>query len=223
MNKLTQVSQVLYEREILEKNKEIAALKKKLAYLETPIKKYENFTEWEQNKYAAFKIIEKSLAESIISNYDEFKIMLQNKSSPHILSDNQHYIIKNAIQNALLIMSQNPDWSDKKATELIIEIQAMLSGYKTICILKESSNNLKVRTEIARMIQQFIKYQFERANTTFPFSNLIINNSNSIYNSRWSLSPEGLFIEMAEFKCLLCKNYCNLTEISPDLICSDCQ
>lgn len=219
MDKLIQVSQVLFEREIIEKNKEIAALKNKLALLEIPAIIYNSFTDWEQKKYTAFKIIEKSLAESIICNYDEFKIMLQNIPSIHVLTNNQYFMIKNAILKALQIMSNNINWSDKKANDLTVEIQAMLSGYKIIHILKESSNNLKIRTEIARMVQQFIKYQFERANDSFAFSNIIINNSNSIYNSRWSPSTEGLFIEMARFKCRQCDKICKFSEITSDFIC----
>lgn len=214
MNKLIQVSQILYEREIVEKNKEIAILKHKLKELETPTVIHESFSDWEQKKYSAFKMIEKSISQAITDNHNEFKIMLQNKTMLQILTGNQELIITTAIKNALIIMTSNATWSHKKANDLIVQIQAFLSGYKITHSMNETN-----KIEIGRMIQQFIKYQFERAESSFAFSNLIITNSNSIYNSRWADSTKGLFIEIARFKCILCGNICNIAEIDPNFTC----
>lgn len=205
MNKLIQVSQILYERDIIEKNKEIAELKQKLKEFETPTVIHDSFGDWEQKKYTAFKIIEKSVAQSITNNRDEFENIVHNKTMSCIAA---------AIKDALIMMSNNSVWSHTKANELIVAIEAFLSGYKTVHMLN-NGNKLK----IARIIQQFIKYQFEREDDSFAYSNLIITNSNSIYNSRWSESTRGIFIEIARFKCILCGNICKLSEITPEFTC----
>ena len=198
MNKLVSVSKILYDKEIIEKNKEIIYLKDKLFCFENPIIIFDCIDDWYQQKYVFFKIIEKTLTDSIINNYEEFqKTMefqaeLEKKTEFNILTKNQYFILKNSIKCALELFTKNNIWSEKISSDLIDNIQALLYSCSIISecsIIKKFNNNLQFRSDLSNIIMQFIKYKFG-----------------------YEINSQGLLTNISFIKCKICKNLCKLYE-----------
>jgi hypothetical protein len=118
MNNLASVSKILYDREVIEKNKENFELKKKLKKYETPKVLYENEDEWEELKnkeFSKLKIEIKDWCSKIDYQYFEYEICCVTNNC-----------VYQSIEKCLLNLTKNIFWSNFNAYYIIVTIEKCL-------------------------------------------------------------------------------------------------
>jgi hypothetical protein len=118
MNNLASVSKILYDRDVIEKNKENYELKKRLKIYETPKILYENEDEWEEIKNKEFSKLEieiKEWSSNINFNYFEYEIDSIWYKGPY-----------NSLKECLLNLTNNIEWSEFNADYIICMVEKCL-------------------------------------------------------------------------------------------------
>lgn len=127
MERLASCSKILYDKDILDKMKEIRQAKDRLLAFETPIKIYPNFAEWKRIKLKAFKLFEDAIVKCFIRD-DE--IITTMRETGMTITDEQELDLQTGIENALKYISHNPIWSNRISSEIIVSVKALFEGLK---------------------------------------------------------------------------------------------
>ena len=127
MERLASCSKILYDKDLLDKSKEIRQAKEIMLAFETPKKIYPNFSEWKTIKQKTFKIVEESIIKCFLHRDDVFVTMRDNNMA---LTEDQEIVLQTGIENALKYVSHNPVWSNRISSDIIISIKALFEGLK---------------------------------------------------------------------------------------------
>jgi hypothetical protein len=120
MNNLASVSKILYDREVIEKNKENFELKKKLKKYETPKVLYENEDEWEELKNKEFSKLEIEIKDWCSKiHYQAFQYEIDSVTIDCVYQ---------SIEKCLLNLTKNIFWSNFNAYYIIVTIEKCLKN-----------------------------------------------------------------------------------------------
>jgi hypothetical protein len=124
MERLALCSKVLYDRDILEKHKQIIELEKKLI---PPKIRFERYEHWEQFKAEMYCDVHAVLEKWIIHNSFQYDHM-----SYQGLTFRQENALNECIYEHLYTGTKDVEWSDKIAGRVVYSIRAMFNAmYKT--------------------------------------------------------------------------------------------
>lgn len=118
MERLALCSKVLYDHDILEKQKRINELEKKL---ENPKVRFETYEDWENFKDKMFEGIRSVLMEWIEHNEHEYQNMSHFGITPR-----QKIVIHEHVYSYLHKCTKNSFWSEKVAYDVMNSLQAMI-------------------------------------------------------------------------------------------------
>ena len=194
MNNLASVSKILYDREVIQKNKENYELKQELKKYKTPKVYFENTKDWEDLKQKFLVNLKKIIKNWIYDEhhwqyFDEFKAIDFSMD----------------LTKLLLNLTKNKEWSEYHSnyiSEICLGIIIGSNIYDKQC-LKEFIELREVQLNIIEKIIYNSIYQI-------LFVGLLNDNGNGLldeYNS--------IFI-----KCIKCNKYCDIYDIYEDS--SDC-
>ena len=124
MERLAITSQVLYNKDLLDKKNEIIKLKQEIQKLSDPKIVYSNWEEYENVQKEAYAIIKQGCDKWIIEDTFEYEHMsYQGLTSRQDL--NLPYYIEKALN--LITKNQNKEWSMKISSEIIYSIRGVLN------------------------------------------------------------------------------------------------
>ena len=120
MERLALCSKVLYDRDILEKQRRIVELEKKLT---PPRIRFERYEHWEQFKAEMYCDVHTVLEKWIIHNAFEYEHM-----SYQGLTFRQENALNECIYEHLCTGTKNSEWSDKVTERVIYSVRAMFNA-----------------------------------------------------------------------------------------------
>lgn len=195
MENLITCSKVLYDKDVLDKSTEILKLKKIIKNYEKPQVIYSSVEEWEMKKQEAYNIIQNGINLWIVDNELETQFMFSGQYCG--LTPNQRKNIPKYIEEALILLTKNSNWSKKTSVDIMYSIDGFING-----IIKNDLWNLITTTinaeQLANIIYKNIEWQLDNGEH-YPC----------------------ILDKIAIFKCKKCEDY--YTFISDDNICWECQ
>lgn len=140
MNNLACVSKILYDKEVIEKNKENYELKQKLKKYETPNLSLENEEEWEKLKEKEFSKLKKTIknwCSNILIEYLEYEI-------DSIWMSN----IVSCLEECLIKLTNNEEWAKFHKEYILTCVVNCLENLKYLNLTK----NEELKENIGNMI-----------------------------------------------------------------------
>ena len=124
MEYLATCSKIMYDKDILDKNKDIIQLKKQLSELNTPKIIYHSMDDWNISLNKAYINIKQCIYAWIIENTVEYENMFGWGNFENGLTSNQRCAILEHIKSSLIILTKNEKWSTVKANEIIYSVES---------------------------------------------------------------------------------------------------
>lgn len=131
MERLALCSKVLYDYDILEKQRRIVHLEKKL---ETPKIRFERYEHWEQYKSKLYQDVHTILEKWIMHDTREYEYMVGKG-----LTFRQDNALHECIYEHLCHGTGNVEWSDKIARDVVYSVRAMLIAMARVFIYEMMS------------------------------------------------------------------------------------
>ena len=153
MENLTQCSQTLYDKDIIDKMNEITYLKKKINSEILPKVHFSNWEEWVKKKTEAYKIIKDSVHKYVVE--DEFEYAYMEYQG---LTIRQRMYIREDIDDALKLLTKNEDWSMGKSWQIIYGIEGFFYGFINTGIWNNIYSTLEAQ-QLADIIYNNIEWQ----------------------------------------------------------------
>jgi hypothetical protein len=126
-----------------------------MSFVDTPKVDYESVEVWEGKKKTAYKIIKEGIFKWIVE--DEFEYIFMKSMG---ITIRQSMFITDYIRDALLLLTQNKEWSENVAFEIINGIKSFVESMIKIGIWENTYNEL-TNVQLANMIYLNIEYQLD--------------------------------------------------------------
>lgn len=124
MERLTLCSKVLYDYDILEKQKRINELEKEL---EKPKVRFETYEDWRNNIHYMFEGIHSVIKEWIEHNEHEYQHMSHFGITPR-----QRIVIYDCVYSELHKCTKNSFWSEKLTNDVMYSLDAMINTLQNV-------------------------------------------------------------------------------------------
>lgn len=126
MERLALCSKVLYDYDILEKQRKIVELEKRLEIPKIRFKKYED---WEMYKSRLYQDVHAILEKWFLHDPREYE-----RTSYHGLTFRQENALNECIYEHLYNGTHNVEWSDKIASDVVYGVRAMINAMMKVFI-----------------------------------------------------------------------------------------
>ena len=185
MERLALCSKVLYDKDILDKHKE-------LEYIRDPVLCYENYEDWENHLDVLYTDIHDGVKDAIVS-VGSFETMKRN----YIIPMKQSKHIRLTLTKALMKLTRKEKWSEDTAHDVMDGIESCLrvTGYQWVGTRQD------VITMICKLIRDRLGGTGDDTEHTFPLSGKLCR------IARFECQGCGEFITLTqhgELTCELC-------------------
>lgn len=182
MERLALCSKILYDRDVIEKNKKIKELEKKL---ENPNPKpfYNSLKEYEETAEEAFEI----LKNEIISLYDDH-FEYEHMSYLGGITPRHDFRIEDAIYKCILKISHDSEWSRTNAENIRTSLKSVFNSMIEVNIWENFYNSTS-QTQLGLFVFETIRQNLDG-----------------------SFSPGPLLEDIAHFKCKKCEKIVDCVE-----------
>jgi hypothetical protein len=156
MEKLTLCSKILYDHDILTKQKYINKLQNDINQLqENPKVFYNSWNEWEEAQNTVYKSIEDCVNQCIADNKFEYYHMAWQG-----LTTRQEIAIEHCLCEGLTRLTKNSKWSGKTTDQIVYGIKGFITGFMETNTWNTIRNVLSSQ-QVSDIIFNNIKWQLD--------------------------------------------------------------
>ena len=152
MERLALCSKVLYDRDILEKQRRIIELEKKL---ETPKIRFERYEDWENFKTHMYRDVHVVLEKWVINDPFEYEHM-----SYQGLTFRQESALIECVYEHLCNGTKNVEWSEKMANDVVYSVRAMFIALQNTHIWEFIYKRMNPR-DIVELIYEHVSWYLD--------------------------------------------------------------
>ena len=153
MEKLTLCSKVLYDKEILDAQKELFTYKNKY---ETPRKEFQNWEEYEEQLKMMYLKIGTKLEELLCNNSQHYVFW-----DPDTINTDG---VLDTVRECLTKLTNNPIWSEHHSNEIIFNVHGMLESLSDTVGLFTNSSPITPE-QLVDIILNLIKWHISESST----------------------------------------------------------